>query len=136
MFGRKKQATPPVPADSSADQQPRISPRSPSEAIKPMAAPPPPPSMRKPRRGALAAVSGFLTLLVALAGARCFGLTVLEREVTAKGPLGNDKVVLIPRNTGTSEIAEHPEAGRRDRTAVPVRGLCARQPAARAAEGR
>ena len=62
--------------------------------------------MRKPRRGALAAVSGFLTLLVALAGASVFGLTVLEREVTTKGPLGNDKVVLIPRNTGTSEIAE------------------------------
>jgi len=62
--------------------------------------------MRKPRRGALAAISGFLTLLVALAGASVFGLTVLEREVTTKGPLANDKVVLVPRNTGTSEIAE------------------------------
>src|SRR4051812_19373129 len=106
MFGRKKQATQFVPVDPPADQHPRISPRSPSEAIKPMAAPPPPPRMRKPRRGALAAISGFLTLLVALAGASVFGLTVLEREVTTKGPLATDKVVLIPRNTGTSEIAE------------------------------
>jgi UPF0755 protein len=30
---------------------------------------------------------------------------MLQREVTAKGPLQSDKVVLIPRNTGTSEIA-------------------------------
>src|SRR4051812_41029473 len=106
MFGRKKPETPAPPADPLANQQPRIAPRSPSEAIKPMAAPAPPPRIRRPRRGLLAAVSGFLTLLVALACAAVFGLTVLEREVTAKGPLATDKVVLVPRNTGTSEIAD------------------------------
>jgi UPF0755 protein len=50
-------------------------------------------------------VSGLLTLLIALAIAAIFGFSMLEREVTAKGPLQNDKVVLIPRNSGTGEIA-------------------------------
>nr|WP_229426499.1 endolytic transglycosylase MltG [Microvirga alba] len=88
------------------EQQPRLAPKSPSEAIKPMAAPPPPPRMRRERGGLLSVVSGLLTLLIALAIGLVFGFSVLEREVTAKGPLQSDKVVLIPRNTGTSEIAE------------------------------
>jgi UPF0755 protein len=50
-------------------------------------------------------VSGLLTLLIALAIGAIFGFSMLEREVTAKGPLQSDKVVLIPRNTGTGEIA-------------------------------
>jgi UPF0755 protein len=106
MFGRKKQL-PPRPADAQApDPQPRIAPRSPSEAIKPMAAPPPPPRIRRPRGGLLSAVSGFLTLLIAIACAAVFGLVVIEREVTAEGPLQSDKVVVVPRNTGTSEVAQ------------------------------
>ena len=50
-------------------------------------------------------VSGLLTLLIALAIGAIFGFSMLEREVTAKGPLQSDKVVMIPRNTGTGEIA-------------------------------
>ncbi len=53
----------------------------------------------------LSLFSGLLTLFVALALAGVFAFTMLEREVTAKGPLQNDKVVLIPRNTSTGEIA-------------------------------
>lgn len=53
----------------------------------------------------MSAVSGFLTLLIAIAGAVIFGISVLEKEVSAPGPLQNDKVVVIPRNTGTNEIA-------------------------------
>ena len=87
------------------DQQPRFAPRSPSEAIKPMIAPPPPPRHRRPRGGLLSAISGFLTLLIALAIGAAFGIGMLEREVTAKGPLEADKVVVIPRS-GTNEIAE------------------------------
>ena len=34
------------------------------------------------------------------------GIALLEREVTSPGPLETDKVVVIPRNTGVSEIAE------------------------------
>jgi conserved hypothetical protein, YceG family len=87
-------------------QQPRVAPRSPSEAIKPMAAPPPPPRLRRRRGGMLSLFSGLLTLFVALAVAGAFGFGVMHREVTAKGPLQNDKVVLIPKNTGTNEIAD------------------------------
>jgi len=87
-------------------QQPRVAPRSPSEAIKPMAAPPPPPRLRRRRGGMLSLFSGLLTLFVALAVAAAFGFGVMHREVTAKGPLPNDKVVVIPKNTGTNEIAD------------------------------
>jgi nucleotide-binding universal stress UspA family protein len=83
----------------------RVAPRSPSEAIKPVAAPPPPPRAKKPRGGFLAAFSGFLTLLIAIAAALVFGVTVIEREAHEKGPLQDDKVVMVPRNTGMSEIA-------------------------------
>lgn len=105
MFGRKKPLPPALPADMSLpDQQPRIAPRSPSEAIKPMALPPPPPRHRRPRGGFLSALSGFLTLLIAIAVAAVFGIATLEREVTAPGPLQADKAVVVPRG-GTSEIA-------------------------------
>jgi UPF0755 protein len=90
---------------SMPDQQPRFAPRSPSEAIKPMIVPPPPPRHRRPRGGLLSAISGFLTLLIALAIGAAFGIGMLEREVTAKGPLEADKVVVVPRS-GTTEIAE------------------------------
>ncbi|WP_414471554.1 endolytic transglycosylase MltG [Microvirga sp. M2] len=107
MFGRKKRRT--LISDHEAElqgqEQPRLAPRSPSEALKPSLAPPPPPRIRRRRGGMLALMSGLLTLIVALALAGVFGFTMLEREITAQGPLQNDKVVLIPRNTGTSDIA-------------------------------
>jgi UPF0755 protein len=40
-----------------------------------------------------------------LAVAALLGVTMVEREVSSKGPLTTDKVVVIPRNTGTNEIA-------------------------------
>ncbi|WP_457092013.1 endolytic transglycosylase MltG [Microvirga sp. P5_D2] len=107
MFGRKKKTN--LMAEHEAEaldpQQPRLSPRSPSEAIKPSLAPPPPPRLRRRRRGMLSLMSGLMTLFVAVAIAGIFGFTFLEREITAKGPLQSDKVVVIPRNTGTGEIA-------------------------------
>ena len=105
MFGRKKQTLLNSP-EQADDQQPRIAPRSPSEAIKPMAAPPPPPRIRRKRGGMLSVASGLLTLFVAIAIALVFGFSMVEREVTASGPLAADKVVVIPRNTGTGEIAD------------------------------
>ncbi len=71
-----------------------------------MAAPPPPPRIRRKRGGMLSVASGLLTLFVAIAIAVVFGFSVLEREVTAPGPLQTEKVVVIPRNTGTNEIAD------------------------------
>ncbi|MCB8819837.1 endolytic transglycosylase MltG [Microvirga rosea] len=106
MFGRKKQTPPPADAASHDAQQPRVAPRSPSEAIKPMAAPPPPPRTRRRRGGMLSVFSGLLTLFIAVAIAAIVGFGTLEREVTAKGPLQSDKVVVIPKNTGTNEIAD------------------------------
>jgi UPF0755 protein len=105
MFGRKK-TPPPTTSAASAEAQPRYAPRSPSEAIKPIAAPPMPPrTIRRPRGGFLSAFSGFLTFLIAFAGAALFGIVMLEREVKEPGPLQADKVVAIPRNSGTNEIA-------------------------------
>ncbi|MFL5159279.1 MAG: aminodeoxychorismate lyase, partial [Microvirga sp.] len=69
-------------------------------------APPPPPKLRRRRRGMLSLLSGLLTLFVALAIAGIFGFSMLQQEVTVKGPLQSDKVVVIPRNTGTGEIAQ------------------------------
>src|SRR5919112_1784582 len=108
MFGRKKKTN--LMAEHEAEaldpQQPRLSPRSPSEAIKPSLAPPPPPRLRRRRRGMLSVLSGLLTLLVAFAIAGIFGFSMLQQEVMTKGPLQSDKVVVIPRNTGTGEIAQ------------------------------
>jgi UPF0755 protein len=107
MFFRKKQ--PPQPADEpqGSEVQPRFAPRSPSEAIKPSAAPPPPPGrIRRRRGGFLAFFSAFLSFLVVGAAAGIFAFTVIQRQVTERGPLGADKVVVIPKNIGTNEIAE------------------------------
>ncbi|WP_243367902.1 endolytic transglycosylase MltG [Microvirga solisilvae] len=107
MFGRKKKSTliSEHEAEAHGQEQPRLAPRSPSEALKPSLAPPPPPRLRRRRGGMLSVLSGLLTLIVAVALAGLFGFSMLQQEVTAKGPLQTDKVVLIPRNTGTSEIA-------------------------------
>ncbi|EIM28317.1 endolytic transglycosylase MltG [Microvirga lotononidis] len=106
MFGRKKKILlPPVDEPDHGSAQPRLAPRSPNEAIKPSMAPPPPPKLRRRRRGMLSLLSGLLTLFVALAIAGIFGFSVLQHEVTVQGPLQSDKVVVIPRNTGTGEIA-------------------------------
>jgi UPF0755 protein len=51
-------------------------------------------------------MSGLLTFAVVVAGTLMFGLLTLERQVEAQGPLTQDKVVLIPKGTGTSEMAE------------------------------
>jgi UPF0755 protein len=62
--------------------------------------------MRRPRGGLLSLLSGFLSLGLVVAGVVVVGILMLERQVDAPGPLAQDKVVLIPRGTGTSEMAE------------------------------
>lgn len=105
MFGRRKQTSPSTPLADASGLPDRVAPKSPSEAIQPTPAPPPPAPIRKPRGGLLSAVSGFLTFVVAAAAGLFLGLVVLERQAAEPGPLPEDKVVLVPRNTGTSEIA-------------------------------
>ena len=108
MFGRQPSLMDQIESRSSSDamEMPRLSPRSPSEALKPVAAPPPPPRVRPPRGGLLSALSGFLSLAVVAAFAAILGIALVEQQVREPGPLSEDKVVVIPRNTGTSEIAD------------------------------
>jgi UPF0755 protein len=108
MFFRKRDTTPasaPTPSDEPALPN-RLSPRSPSEAIKPTAAPPPPDRPVRERGGLLARISGLLTASVVLAIAVMIGVTLFERQTREPGPLSADKVVVIPPRSGTSEIAE------------------------------
>ena len=106
MFGKKLSLMDNIEARGSHVEMPRVSPMSPNEALKPVAAPPPPPRIRRPRGGFLSALSGFLTLAAVLALALVVGIALIEQQVREPGPLPEDKVVIIPRNTGTSEIAD------------------------------
>jgi UPF0755 protein len=105
MFRKQKIAPPPPDLSDAPLASPRLAPRSPSEAIKPMVAPSPPAKVRKARGGMLSALSGFLTLFVVLAISAVLAAVFLEREATTPGPLPADKVVLIPKSTGVGEIA-------------------------------
>jgi UPF0755 protein len=51
-------------------------------------------------------ISGAMTLGLVVAAVLMFGVLSLERQVEAPGPLAEDKVVLVPKGTGTSEMAE------------------------------
>jgi UPF0755 protein len=111
MFGRKTNRIAPlearpIPIETSLMDMPRIAPLSPSEALKPVIAPPPPPRIPRERGGLLSFLSGFLSLVVVLAFCVMFGVALVEQRVREPGPLAQDKVVLIPRNSGTSDIAE------------------------------
>ncbi|KQP40572.1 endolytic transglycosylase MltG [Methylobacterium sp. Leaf106] len=109
MFFRKRkdpeQAAIAVPSDEPSMPH-RVSPRSPSEAIKPTAAPPPPDRPVRERGGLLSTISGLLTAAVVLAIAAMIGVTLFDRQIREPGPLAADKVVVIPPRSGTSEIAD------------------------------
>ncbi|KQT84508.1 endolytic transglycosylase MltG [Methylobacterium sp. Leaf466] len=105
MFRRRQPPAPSAPADEPA-QPIRLSPRSPSEAIKPTAAPAPPTRPERRRGGLVGTISGLLTLFVVVAIAAMIGLSVFQRQTGEPGPLPADKVVVIPSRSGTSEIAE------------------------------
>jgi UPF0755 protein len=106
MFGRRKDvsASPPEAAPLGAPSFARVSPRSPGDALKPIA-PPPPPRIRPPRGGLLSTLSSLLTLAVVVALGILIGVSGVDRQAGEPGPLAEDKVVLIPRNTGRSDIA-------------------------------
>lgn len=94
MFGRR--SPPPEALDPDAVV--------PTKASK--AAPPPPRRrVRRPRGGLMSMLSGVLTFAVVIGGVIVFGLIALQHEVGKPGPLEADKVVLIPKASGTSEIA-------------------------------
>jgi UPF0755 protein len=106
MFFRRKTASNPVPIEGgAAPAMARLSPQSPNDALKPTMAPPPPPRIRKDRGGMLSALSGFLTFFVVAAIGVVAGIVFIEKQANEPGPLPADKVVLIPKNIGTGEIA-------------------------------
>ena len=109
MFGRQKRDDTPIIPPAQTFGGSRFAPKSPDEALKPSSAPPPPPAaprVRRPRGGLLSMLSGALTLGLVVAAFITFGVLVLERQAETPGPLPQDKVVLVPKNSGTSEIAE------------------------------
>lgn len=105
MFRRRKADPPPAVSDEPALPN-RLSPRSPNEAIKPTAAPPPPEKPERRRSGLAGRISGLMTLFVVFGLAGIAGVTVFGRQTREPGPLGADKVVVIPIRSGTGEIAE------------------------------
>ncbi|WP_248308072.1 endolytic transglycosylase MltG [Bosea sp. AS-1] len=86
---------------------PRVAPKSPSEALKPVAPPAPPPKVRRRRRSPfLAMLSGLFTLLLVAAGIVGAGIAVVSNQSKAPGPLTSDRAVIIPKESGLTEIAE------------------------------
>lgn len=105
MFRKRKVLISEPVETAAAPSTARLMPRSPSDAIKPTAALPPPQRVRRPRGGLLSIISGLLTFGVVAAIAVFFGVVVLQRQAAQPGPLATDKVVVVPRGTGTSEMA-------------------------------
>lgn len=88
-------------------QPPRVAPRSPNEALKPVAPPSPPPKARRRRRSPfIAMLSGLFTAALVLAGLIGGGIALVESRSRAPGPLANDRVLIIPKEQGLAEIAE------------------------------
>jgi UPF0755 protein len=89
------------------NNSPRVAPKSPSEALKPVAPPAPPPKTRRRRRSPFVAMlSGLFTALLVLAGVVGAGLAVISSQSKAPGPLANDRTLIIPRESGLTEITE------------------------------
>jgi UPF0755 protein len=83
----------------------RAAPKSPTEALKPAAAPAPPPRVAKRRRRPfIALMSGLFTVALVLAAVVGLGVTMLGEQARAPGPLASDKVVIIPKESGLGEI--------------------------------
>jgi UPF0755 protein len=106
MFGRRKIRPDATEAANASSEPPRIAPRSPSEVIKPAMAPPPPIRVRKPRGGLLSTLSGVFSFFAVLALGVLLAFILIAQQAGTPGPLNADRVVVVPRNTGTSQIAE------------------------------
>lgn len=82
----------------------RLVPRSPNEAIQPVAAPPPPPAAEKRSRPAVNFFSGLLSLVMVIALLAGGALFVGKNQFHAGGPLAQDKVVVV--RGGLADVAE------------------------------
>ena len=88
----------------------RAQPKSPYEALQPQSAPPPPPPPRRRRRSPiLSAFSAVLSFLVVMAvGAALLDMS-LQRSIKEPGPLGADRIVMIPAGSAPGDIADQLE---------------------------
>ncbi len=97
----------PAKPDSATSAPRRVAPKSPGEALKPVAAPPPPPKARRRRRSPfIAMLSGLFTVALVVAGLVGAGIAIIGGQSQAPGPLAADRVIIIPRESGLAEIAE------------------------------
>ena len=107
MFRKRQNPAPAPEAEGSDEQAPlRLAPRSPSEAIKPTAAPKAPRKPERERSGFVGVVSGLLTLGAVLAIGALIAVTLVSRQTHEPGPLAEDKTVVIPNRSGTADIAQ------------------------------
>ncbi|WP_248308603.1 endolytic transglycosylase MltG [Bosea sp. 124] len=90
------------------NDSPRVAPKSPSEALKPVAPPAPPPKARRRRRSSpfVAMMSGLFTALLVVAGLVGAGVAMVGSQSRAPGPLASDRVLIIPKDSGLTEIAD------------------------------
>ncbi|KPF72868.1 aminodeoxychorismate lyase [Bosea sp. AAP35] len=90
------------------NHSPRVAPKSPSEALKPVAPPAPPPKARRRRRSSpfIAMMSGLFTAVLVVAGLAGAGFVMVGTQSRAPGPLANDRVLIIPKDSGLTEIAD------------------------------
>jgi UPF0755 protein len=83
----------------------RWSPRGAREALQPVRPPDRPEPPRRPRGGFLAKLSAMFTLLVFVFIAGGVAIIYGQSVFSGPGPLPQDKVVFIPRNSGSADIA-------------------------------
>lgn len=90
------------------NHSPRVAPKSPSEALKPVAPPAPPPKARRRRRSSpfIAMMSGLFTAVLVLAGLVGAGIAMVGSQSRAPGPFASDRVLIIPKDSGLTEIAD------------------------------
>ncbi len=84
---------------------PRLNPRSPSEAIQPEPAPPPPPRSRRARNKLVVALSGVFTFLLLAAFAGGAALYVGHIQYESQGPLDEPRLLNVPRGEGALRVA-------------------------------
>ena len=104
MTGSPSEVPPRPPAPQGAGQPPL--PRSPRTALQPELVPPPVRRSKRARHPLVVAGSAFFTFLIVVAVAIGATLYVGRERFEAPGPLGQDKVVNIPKGLGTRDISD------------------------------
>jgi UPF0755 protein len=107
MFGRRKDEPLATMSDDDGTgfEARRVAPKSPGEILKPTVPPPPPEKTPRKRGGMMSRMSGAFTFIVFIGFTLWVGLVSMDRQASQSGPLAEDKVLLIPRNSGVGDIA-------------------------------